>query len=418
MTLSGLRRVISVFRYPDYAKYTAGNSLSLIGLWMQRIGVGWLAWDLTHSPTWLGIIAMTEFFPIVFMGPVGGVLADRFNRATNMIVFQSIAMFASGTMFALMLIGLMNIHLLAILTFCVGLASGLNSASRLALAPSLVPKEHLTTAIAMNSMVFNTARFIGPAIAGGVIKLLGVEFTFACNTLSYLTLIWALWAIRPKLLGPAKAKKGSCNLLAEMKEGVVIVITNPGSKTVMVMMLATAFLLRPIVQLLPGIVDEIYQSGVDGFAYLTASIGAGAIIGGYWMAQRNSQESLHLGLIGILISAVGNSGVLLMTSINTALPFGVLLGGGMVMTGIGIQSTLQLAITEKYRGRVLSLYGACFMGGPALGALGIGSLAEFLGLKLPILGAALGVLILWAHLWPKRAKTIRHLRQLHSAPNK
>ena len=416
MALNGLRRVISVFRYPDYATYTAGNCLSLIGLWMQRIGVAWLAWDLTHSPTWLGIIAMTEFFPIVVMGPIGGVLADRFDRATNMIVFQSIAMVASGLLFVLMLCGLMSIWLLAILTLCVGIASGLNSASRLALAPSLVPKEHLTTAIAMNSMVFNTARFIGPAIAGVVIKLWGVEFAFACNTFSYLTLIWALWIIRSKLSRPVKAKENLKNALAEMKEGVSIVLTNPGSKTVMVIMLATALLLRPIVQLLPGIANEVYQSGVDGFAYLTASIGSGAIIGGYWMAQRGSQESFHLSLIGVLISVVGNSGLLFMPSINAALPFGVLLGGGMVITGIGIQSTLQLALAEEYRGRVLSLYGVCFMGGPALGTLGMGVVAEYFGLKPPILGAALSILVLWAYIWPKRAETIRFLKQLQPIP--
>ena len=180
----------------------------------------------------------------------------------------------------------------------------------------------------------------------------------------------------------------------------------------MVMMLATALLLRPIVQLLPGIADEIYQSGVNGFAYLTASIGAGAVIGGYWVAQRRDQENFHLCLIGILISVVGNSGVLYMPSINAALPFGVLLGGGMVMTGIGIQSTLQLAIAEDYRGRVLSLYGVCFMGGPALGALGMGAAAEILGLELPILGAAIIVLVYWTYIWPKRKETIRHLKQL------
>ena len=411
MALSGLRRVISVFRYPYYATYTAGNSLSLIGLWIQRIGVGWLAWNLTHSPTWLGIIAMTEFFPIVFMGPIGGVLADRFDRATNMIVFQSIAMVSSGVLFILMLFGLMNIWMLALLTLCVGIASGLSSASRLALAPSLVPKEQLTTAIAMNSMVFNTARFIGPAIAGIIIKFWGVQFAFACNSFSYLTLIWALWVIRSKLSEPAKIKKPQGNILMEMEEGLRIVLTNPGSKTVMVMMLATALFLRPIIQLLPGIADEIYQSGVDGFAYLTASIGGGAIIGGYWMAQRDSQENFHLGLIGIIISVVGNLGLLYMPSIDTALPFGVLLGGGMVMTGIGVQSTLQLAIAEEYRGRVLSLYGICFMGGPALGALGLGAAAEVFGLKTPILGAAIIVLVYWTYIWPKRAETITHLKR-------
>jgi len=177
-------------------------------------------------------------------------------------------------------------------------------------------------------------------------------------------------------------------------------------------MFATALLLRPIVQLLPGIADEIYHSGVDGFAYLTAAIGGGAIIGGYWIAQRDSQENFHLGLIGILISAVGNSGVLLMNSIFAALPFAVLLGGGMVITGIGIQSTLQLAISEEYRGRVLSLYGVCFMGGPALGALAMGALAEVFGLEPPILGAALGIVVLWVYIWPKRNNTINHLKRL------
>jgi len=416
MALGGLLQVIRVFRYSDYATYTAGNSLSLIGLWMQRIGVGWLAWDLTHSTTWLGIIAMTEFFPIVFMGPIGGVLADRFDRAINIIVFQSIAMITSGIMFVLLLFSLMNIWLLALLTLFVGITSGLNSASRLALAPSLVPKEHLTTAIAMNSMVFNSARFIGPAIAGVVIKFWGVEFVFACNTLSYLTLIWALWVIKANLSRSAKAKKNNVSILTEMKEGMHILLANTGSKTVMVMMLATALLLRPIVQLLPGIADEIYQSGVNGFAYLTASIGAGAVIGGYWVAQRRDQENFHLCLIGILISVVGNSGVLFMPSINAALPFGFLLGGGMVMTGIGIQSTLQLAIAEEYRGRVLGLYGVCFMGGPAIGALGIGAVVEFFGLKAPILGAALSILVLWSYMWLNRKETIKHLKLLKKAP--
>ena len=169
--MGGLQRVIGVFRHRDYATYTAGNSLSLIGLWMQRIGIGWLAWELTHSPTWLGIIAMAEFFPVVFMGPIGGVLADRFERVKNMMAFQSIAMTASAILAALTFAGLINIWLLTALTLCVGIASGLNAASRLALAPSLVPKEDLTTAIAVNSMVFNTARFIGPAIAGVVVAV-------------------------------------------------------------------------------------------------------------------------------------------------------------------------------------------------------------------------------------------------------
>ncbi len=412
MAFTGLRRVVGVFRHRDYATYTAGNSLSLIGLWMQRIGVGWLAWELTHSPTWLGVIAMTEFFPVVFLGPLGGVLADRFDRATNMILFQSIAMTASALLFVLAFGGWINIWLVALLTLIVGIASGLNSASRLALAPSLVPKDDLTTAIAMNAMVFNTARFIGPAIAGVVINIWGVEYTFAGNAFSYLTLIAALWTIRAKLAGPARAKSPGTTVLSEMKDGVQIVLTNPGTRTIMLVMISTAVLLRPILQLLPGISDELYQAGVDGFTHLMVTIGLGAIVGGYWMAQRGNQDNYHLGLIGVLVSLIGNMGLVLVNHIEIALPFAFLMGGGVVMTGIGVQSTIQMAVPENFRGRVLGLFGICFMGGPALGALGMGALAEIFGLTSPILVGATGIFILWLYIWPKRHETIGFLKQL------
>lgn len=414
MASGGLKRVGRVFQHSDYSKYTAGNGLSLIGLWMQRIGVGWLTWELTHSPTWLGIIAMAEFFPVVIMGPIGGVLADRFDRATNMILFQSIAMVASAALFLLVFTDVINIWILTALTLVVGITSGLNSASRLALAPSLVPKEDLTTAIAMNSMVFNTARFIGPAIAGIVIKVWGVEFAFACNALSYLTLIWALWSIKAKLGAGSSKRKKHGNVLIEIKEGVAIVFSNSGSKTVMVIMIVTAVLLRPIVQLLPGISDELFRAGVDGFAYLTAAIGGGAITGGYWMAQRDSQRNFHLALIGILISVIGNVGLLSMSSIVWALPFAFIAGAGMVITGIGIQSTLQLTIPEDFRGRVLSLYGICFMGGPALGAMGMGVFAEIYGFPAPLITASLIVMVLLVIVWPKRHLIEASLKQLRS----
>ena len=122
---------------------------------------------------------------------------------------------------------------------------------------------------------------------------------------------------------------------------------------------------------------------MDGYAYLTAAIGGGAILGGYWMAQRASEQNFHMALIGILISLIGNAGLLLMWSLLWALPFAFILGSGMVITGIGIQSTLQMAIPENFRGRVLSLYGICFMGGPALGALGIGAICGSLRVSCP-----------------------------------
>lgn len=415
MGFEGFRRVIGVFRHRDYARYTAGNSLSLIGLWMQRIGVGWLTWELTQSPTWLGIIAMTEFFPVVFLGPLGGVLADRFDRTSNMIFFQSIAMVASLVLCLVTAFGLINIWLLAGLTLIVGIAAGLNSASRLALPPSLVPASDLTTAIAMNSMVFNTARFIGPAIAGVVIKLWGVEVAFAGNAASYLTLIWALSSIRRSLSNGRGDTKDRQNVVTEMREGFSFVAAHRGAMVVLAMMLGTALLIRPVVQLLPGISDVIFAAGVDGFAALTATIGGGAILGGYWMAQRRVTNTFDVGLIGILVSAATILGLLNVASLQAALPLTLILGAGMVVTGVGMQTTLQFAIPEKFRGRVLSLYGVCFMGGPALGTLVMGALAEVFGLRLPIMSGALIVLVLWIIFWIKRRAITNALDEISTS---
>jgi len=415
MAFDGFRRVISIFRHRDYARYTAGNSLSLIGLWMQRIGVGWLAWELTASPTWLGIIAMTEFFPVVFMGPLGGVLADRFDRTTNIIIFQSIAMVASFVLCFVTVLGLINIWILAALTLIVGITSGLNSASRLALAPSLVPPGDLTTAIAVNSMVFNTARFIGPAIAGAVIKLWGVEVAFFGNAISYLALIWALRSINLARPDGATDKKERQNLFVEMKEGFAFVASHRGAMIVLMMMLGTALLIRPIVQLLPGIADHIFNAGVDGFAALTAAIGGGAVIGGYWMAQRRGTNTFDAGLLGILASAVAILCLISINSLPVALLLTTILGAGMVITGIGMQSTIQFAIPEKFRGRVLSLYGVCFMGGPALGTLAMGAAAEIFGLRVPIIAGAVIVATAWLIFWSKRRSITSALDAISAA---
>jgi len=402
MAIDGFRRVIGVFRHRNYARYAAGNSLSLIGLWMQRVGIGWLAWELTGSPTWLGIIAMTEFFPVVFLGPLGGVLADRFDRVSNIIIFQSIAMAVSLTLCLVTAFGLINIWLLAALTLTIGIVNGLNSASRLALAPSLVPAGDLTTAIAMNSMIFNTARFVGPAIAGVVIKLWGVEIAFVGNAASYLPLIWALWMIRRTQSSDATPKKERQNVLHEMKAGFAFVNSHRAALVVLLMMLGTAVLLRPIVQLLPAIADQIFAAGIDGYAALTAAIGGGAVLGGYWMAQRRDADTFSSGLIGILVSALTIPGILMVDNLYAAFALTLVLGAGMVITGVGLQSTLQLAVPEKFRGRVLSLYSICFMGGPALGTLSMGALAEVFGLQLPLIAGVLIILAVWTVFWRKR----------------
>ena len=194
--VTGTRAILRTLGNPDYGLYTLGNGVSLIGMWMQRVSIGWLTWELTHSGTWLGAVAFADLFPSVFIGLIGGVAADRLDRVRVIMVCQGAAMLLAVLLGALTLAGQVTPELLFALVFVGGVVIGFNQPSRLALVPSLVPRESLTTAVAINSIVFNIARFIGPAIAGLVIVASDVAWAFFANAASYLALLVALVVIR------------------------------------------------------------------------------------------------------------------------------------------------------------------------------------------------------------------------------
>jgi MFS family permease len=168
-TLAGLGNISRTLAHRDFGIYVAGNSVSLIGTWMQRIGVGWLAWELSHSGAVLGLVAFADLFPGVLIGPFGGALADRADRLRVIKVAQTLIMLQALALFVLTASGGINVPLLVALVLFQGAVIGFNQPARLALIPSLVPRPDLATAVAINSIVFNTARFIGPALAGVVI---------------------------------------------------------------------------------------------------------------------------------------------------------------------------------------------------------------------------------------------------------
>ncbi len=404
MADKGFRGIWLTLREPNYGRYIIGNGLSLTGTWMQRIAIGWLTWELTHSPTWLGLVAMADFFPVVLMGPLGGVLADRFNQVRIMIGAQVVAALVALILFALASSGSVTEWHLIGLTFISGAATGLNQASRMTLAPSLVPRGQLTTAIAINSMVFNLARFIGPAVSTATISLWSINASFGINALSYLALIIALWSLNlptAKTKGPINSHR---SIWLDIREGIIFTYRNPAIKYVMVLTTMGALFLRPIVDLLPGITSDVFDRGVDGFATLTASFGIGALFGGFWMARRGSDPNLPIiALCGSLLVVLANIGLISTASFYLAILFVVIAGAGMVVTGIGMQSTLQLITPPGIRGRVLSLYGIIHIGGGGIGAFLLGTIAEDLGLRWPIFGGALLGLLIWLWIWRHRS---------------
>jgi len=410
MTKPGLHRIWQTLREPNFSRYILGNGISLIGTWMQRIAVGWLTWELTHSPAWLGIIAMADFFPVVLMGPLGGALADRVDRVRIMISAQMFATVAALVLFGLALSGEINEWYLVAITFCTGAAVGLNQASRMALAPSLVPRDQLPTAIAINSMIFNLARFIGPIASAAVIKIWGIEASFAFNALSYLALIIALLSLKWPARVDSPMPRPRQPLWLDIREGITFTLRHPAIRLIMIIMTTSSFCLRPIVDLLPGLASDVFLQGVDGYATMIAMLGAGALVGGFWMAQRGKLEDLpRIALIGTLCVILANAALISSGSFTTALVCIFITGFGMVVSGIGVQSTLQFVVASHMRGRVLSLYGIIHIGGAGVGAFVLGLIAEITGLQWPIAGGAAIGLIVWLFIWARKGPILSAL---------
>ncbi|HLT01401.1 MAG TPA: MFS transporter, partial [Geminicoccaceae bacterium] len=356
--------------------------------------------ELSHSGTVLGLVAFADLFPGVLIGPFGGALADRVDRLRVIKIAQSLIMLQALALFLLSASGAITVPLLIALVLFQGVIIGFNQPARLALIPSLVPRAHLATAVAINSIVFNTARFIGPALAGIAIVAHDVSAVFGLNALTYLAFLFALSRLHLQPAAPPKVRR---SMLGAVAEGLRYVLQHPGIGPILLLQAVLALCARPFVELLPGFAAEVFGRGASGLAILSSTIGIGAIVGGMWLAQRSDQR----GLAGVVL---GSSVLVALTVLAFALSRWfwpavacvALAGFAMVVAGAGTQTVLQTAVEEDMRGRVLSLFGLIFRGGPALGALAIGTAADTFGLEAPLAVATLIGLLAALVLWRRR----------------
>ncbi len=382
------------FSNPDYRRYQTGNGFSLIGTWVQRVAVGWLAWEMTHSGAWLGAIAAAELAPSILMGPIGGAVADRMSRLTLLKTTQSLLCLVAVAMAACTLAGILSPWLLLILNAAAGVVVSFGQPARLSMVRSLVRPADLAAAVATNSILWNTARFIGPAIAGVLIAHAGATWAFAFNAVSYLAFLIALRRLR---LGGAEVgvKRGG-SILGDMREGVAYVARHPGVGPILLLLIVNAISVRPYVELLPGFADAVFGHGVDGLAALTAAIGGGAILAGIWVGGRRGFGGLtRLAIDGVFVLAV--AAILFASTENfwVGMAGAALSGAAMVVSGVAMQSLIQNATDGAILSRVLSLYGLAFRAGPAAGALIMGTASELVGLRAPVIFGAMICLIGW-----------------------
>lgn len=395
--LSGLENIVRALKNPNFGIYTAGNAVSLVGTWMQRVATGWLAWELTGSGTWLGLVVFADLFPTVVVGPFAGAYADRSDRLRVTKISQALAMLQAVALFGLTATGLINIYLLLALTLFLGVVAAFNQPARLALIPALVPRRDLTTAVALNSVVFNLARFLGPAAAGLFIATVGVSYAYAANALTFVAFLVALSKVRLNEEDAPPTARGK--LLGDLLAGIRYSASHVGIATILTLMIASNVGARPLLELLPGFASDVFSAGASGLALMTSSVGAGAVVAGFWLAGMSGANLARTFLANTLLTAL--TGALFAATGNLWLAVPILVVNGFAMAGMGIaaQTLIQMAVASSMRGRVLSLFGLIFRGGPALGALIMGAASDRVGLQLPIFAGAVAVLGVW--LWAR-----------------
>ncbi len=408
---SGLRQAFAI---RNFALYTAGNTSSLIGMWVQRLAVGWLMWELTESGAWLGAIAMAEFLPIIILTPLGGVVADRFNRLKISMIAQVFACGQAIALWLLTLTGHISPEILVALMAVGGVTNAMNQAARVTLVVNMVPREVMSTAIAISSIIFNVARIIGPAIAGIIIATTDIAWAFLFNAVSYAALIVALVLIK---IPPVKdSVLPSVSYFKDLIEGARFTFTHTGVAAIIALTAVNSIFARPLIDLLPGFAGEVFEAGPQGLAILTSAMGVGAICASIWLAQRGRLRGLTgIVFVGVLINGAAVCVFALSTNLWTGAALLAVSGFTQACTGTGTQTLIQSAVDDRLRGRVMSVWLVIGRGGPALGALAMGTLAEFVGFGPPLFTGALVTLVTAAVVLPRRKTLAGALERV--APN-
>ena len=393
------------------ALYTYGSAFSQIGMWVQRVAIGWLVWDLTESGIWLGALAVAEFLPTIVVTPFGGVLSDRLDRRKVTLATQSLSAILALGLWALTVLGAVAAWQVVAMNFLWGVLSALQQSSRIALVPSLVPRDLVGQALAINSVSFNLARFVGPALSGAMIAGVGIGWTFFLNAVSYAPVMYAM----SQLKLPESRRRVGGDFMGEMAEGFRFTLTHDAIRAMMILMALAAVFTRATIELLPGFADEVFGRGAAGLATFTSAGGLGAMVAGLWLAQRKNHHGLTvIAIAAVIANAVAIAIFASTSSFAAATAMMAVAGITHVSAGTASQTLVHIGVPDAMRGRVMSFWLVINRGGPALGAMIFGWLSEHYGWGWPTVTGCTITLLVGAWALGRRKLVAESLEQSRS----
>ncbi|WP_410220150.1 MFS transporter [Pedobacter sp.] len=379
-----MKSMFRSFNYYNYRLHFTGQSISLIGTWMQRVAVSWLVYRITGSAFMLGLISFLALIPALLLGPIAGNFVDKRNKYKTVLVCQVIFMLQAGVLALLVWLKHYNITLIAILSLIQGIVATFETTARQSLVVEFVDnKDDLSNAVALNSSAFNAARLIGPALAGIILSTYGEDACFILNFLSFIPVIICLLLMKLNLK--------SNNVLNEdiwtgLKKGYHYLEDSPDISSLIIVLAFSSLLVIPFSTLLPVFAKTVFNGNATTFSWFESAGGLGALLGAIYMASLKSGKDLSR--IVILSAIIFGAGLILLSAAPTvwlALISTSLACIGMMMLTSAINTYIQTHSANELRGRAISYYLMAYQGILPIGTLAIGYFAHVLSAKTIVL---------------------------------
>lgn len=395
-----LQRLLAGFQalgIRNYRLYWLGQLVSLTGTWMQTTAQGWLVLELTRSPLAIGLVTALQFLPALLLSLFGGAIADRFPKYRLILVTQILAFVQALIFTALVVTGQIQLWHIYLLALMLGLINALDTPARQSFVVELVGRDMLSNAVALNSLLFNTARVVGPGVAGVLIAQVGTAPAFALNAASFVAVIASLLLMRPAEFRALPAITRGISVLAGIGEALAYTWRTPAVRQIMIVMAFVGTFGYNFNVVLPLLSGFVLHTDATGFGALSAALGAGSLLGALTAAYAGKATPRRL-----LLGAAGFSVILGLTALvpllGVTLALLAALGFAGIMFTTSANTLLQLTVPDALRGRVISLYWMLFAGSTPIGALLIGVLSRGIGVPetlvicaaLSLLGVAAG----------------------------
>lgn len=383
---------LRAFRSKTFRIFYAGQGLSLLGNWMQTVAMSWLVYRVTGSALLLGVTAGAQQLPILFLSPIAGVWADRVNRRRLLLLIQSLAFVQALVLALLTFADVIRVTQLIALALFLGIITAFETPTRQVFLLELIEhREDLPNAIALQSLLFQSTRFVGPSVAGLVLAAFGEAWCFVLNALFYLAIIATYAIVRVK---PRKLPDTGVGWWRELASGFTYAFGFAGTRRLLLLLMAMGFFTAPWSSLMPIFAGETFSGGSRTFGFLIGAVGLGAIAGTFALAARGSVRGLgKVVASATVVAGIALTGFSLSGTLWLSLALLAVFGAGLVVTAASINTILQTVADEDKRARVISMYVMCFLGFAPIGNFTAGALAEVIGAHWTLFGCGIIVVL-------------------------